>query len=211
MPGQAPTPAPIGHLPDFTRYISPVKIKGAMEKKRQWSVREALASDLPQCQGLDHAYETDYVWQMEFHEENGRISIAFRTARLPRTMRVVYPRGPDTLEAVWERHDCFLVAEDDGRILGYLTMREIISRSTAWVEDLVVGSEWRRRGVGSALLAAAERWAYERGLQRITLETQTKNYPAICFCQKHGMVFCGYNDRYYPNQDIAVFFCRELR
>jgi ribosomal protein S18 acetylase RimI-like enzyme len=43
------------------------------------------------------------------------------------------------------------------------------------------------------------------------LETQTKNHPAICFYRKHGFVFCGFNDRYYTNQDIALFFAQNLR
>ena len=42
-------------------------------------------------------------------------------------------------------------------------------------------------------------------------ETQTKNYPAICFYRKHRFVFCGFNDRYYTNQDIALFFAQSLR
>jgi hypothetical protein len=39
---------------------------------------------------------------------------------------------------------------------------------------------------------------------------QTKNYPAISFCQKHGMTFCGFNDRHFANQDIALFFALAL-
>ncbi len=35
---------------------------------------------------------------------------------------------------------------------------------------------------------------------------QSKNYPAINFLQRNGFTFCGYNERYYRNQDIAVYF-----
>jgi GNAT superfamily N-acetyltransferase len=66
-------------------------------------------------------------------------------------------------------------------------------------------------GVGSVLLAAALQWARANGLLRVVLETQSKNYPAICFAQKHGLVYCGYNDRYYPNQDVALFFGANLK
>jgi hypothetical protein len=37
---------------------------------------------------------------------------------------------------------------------------------------------------------------------------QTKNYPAIQFARAQGFVFCGFNDHYYMNQDIALFFGR---
>jgi hypothetical protein len=39
---------------------------------------------------------------------------------------------------------------------------------------------------------------------------QSKNYPAMMLAQKHGYEFCGYNDRYYPNQDIALVFGRSI-
>jgi ribosomal protein S18 acetylase RimI-like enzyme len=51
-------------------------------------------------------------------------------------------------------------------------------------------------------------WARERNLSRLMLDLQTKNYPAISFVQKHGFQFCGYNERYYSNGDIALFFSR---
>ena len=35
---------------------------------------------------------------------------------------------------------------------------------------------------------------------------QSKNFPAISFLQKHGFKFSGYNERYYRNQDIALYF-----
>jgi len=73
-----------------------------------------------------------------------------------------------------------------------------------------VAKEYRRQGIGTALMKAALRWAEERNLRTIMLETQTKNYPAICFYQRHGFVFCGFNDHYYATQDIALFFAHNL-
>jgi hypothetical protein len=39
---------------------------------------------------------------------------------------------------------------------------------------------------------------------------QSKKYPAICFLEKNGFDFCGYNERFYRNQDIALYFGRGL-
>jgi len=83
--------------------------------------------------------------------------------------------------------------------------------ATGWLNNLVVGKRYRRQGIGGALLKAAIEWAREQGLRQLMLETQTKNYPAICFYQRHGFVFCGFNDHYYTNQDIALFFAQSLR
>jgi len=81
---------------------------------------------------------------------------------------------------------------------------------TAWVDNLAVATAYRRQGIGTALLNKAGEWARQRGLRRLMLEIQTKNHPAICFCQKNGFAFCGFNDRYYTNQDIALFFARSI-
>ncbi len=174
-------------------------------------IRPVDISDLNACIALDPSFQTDHVWQMEEREEGGEILIAFRTARLPRTMRVTYPRDRGGLVEDWEQGGCVLVAEEDGEILGFLSMMPQDWHDTGWIHHLVVDRRCRRQGVGSALLNAAARWARECGLVRLTVEAQTKNYPAICFYQKHGFTFCGFNDRYYANQDIALFFALSLR
>jgi ribosomal protein S18 acetylase RimI-like enzyme len=57
----------------------------------------------------------------------------------------------------------------------------------------------------------ASQWARKQGALTILAETTTKNYPALCFYQKLGFQFCGFNDHYYANQDIALFFALGLR
>jgi ribosomal protein S18 acetylase RimI-like enzyme len=68
----------------------------------------------------------------------------------------------------------------------------------------------RRQGIGKALLLAAEDWAVHRGNFRLILELQSKNHPGISLARKRGYEFCGYIDRYYPNQDIALFFGKSV-
>jgi len=169
-------------------------------------VRPATNADVKQLVGLDHNYSTDYVWQMEARDDSGVISVAFRASRLPRSVRVTFPRDPHRLSDAWTKRLCFLVAEDEGQLKGYVNLTASITPETAWIADLAVDRRFRRSGVGSVLVAAASHWARQNQFKRIVLEMQSKNYPAICFAQKNGFVFCGYNDRYYPNQDVALFF-----
>ena len=175
------------------------------------TIREAREEDLATCLQLDLSYETDYVWQMDVRDDTGAIAISFRTVRLPRPMRVVYPRDQEALTLAWQKRDCFLVAETSGVVRGYLVMRYDAGPANAWITDIAVGRTWRRQKFATALYAEAHNRAREQKLLRITVETQTKNYPGICYCQKHGLTFCGFNDRYYPNHDIAIFFGQNVR
>lgn len=179
-------------------------------------VRFAELADLEECCNMDSSCDTEYVWQMQTREEEGSTQVSFMEIRLPRTMKVAYPRGPEELLASWRRGECFLVAaleqeaETGERIAGYLDMSVHTWNNTGWINNLVTHRRYRRRGVGNSLLRAADDWAMQEGLERITLEAQSKNYPAIRFALKNGFVFCGYNDRYYSNGDIALFFSLNL-
>jgi GNAT superfamily N-acetyltransferase len=160
---------------------------------------------------LDHSYTTSSVWQMETRERDGALTVTFREARLPREIRVNYPRQGKELLVGWQRRDGFLVAVEDGQIAGYVALTTQAEHGIARIGDLVVGRPRRRRGIGTALLWAAAEWGRDHDLVRLVVETQTKNYPAIRFCQSRGLAFCGYNDHYWPSQDIVLFFGDSLR
>ena len=174
-------------------------------------VRQALERDLEPCSKLDYSYTTDRVWQMETRDEGDALTTTFRIVRLPRSMRVYYPRRGEDLLTGWQRRDGFLVADEGRKIRGYVALTAQVEHGIAWVGDLVVDRLWRRHGIGTALLQAALRWGRDRDLVRLVVELQTKNYPAIRFCQSRGLTFCGYNDHYWPSQDIALFFGESLR
>ncbi len=174
-------------------------------------IRPAEPRDLEACHALDHSYTTDRVWQMEARTVAQALAVTFRVARLPREVRVDYPRQGEDLLAGWRRRDGFLAAEDEGAVRGYVALTAQVEHGIAWVGDLVVDRPWRRRGIGTALLRAAAHWGRDQELVRLVLEVQTKNYPAIRLCQSRGLSFCGYNDHYWPNQDIALFFGESLR
>lgn len=176
-----------------------------------FEIRPASSNDLPRLMAMDHSCMSDYVWQLELRREAGQISSSFREVRLPRSVVVAYPRDPISLSEEWTRRDGLIVATEEGIPVGYLGLVEERSSAATRVTDIVVIPEWRRKGVASALLAAAQTWAVERNIQRIILEMQSKNQPCIRLAQKFGYEFCGYNDQYYPTQDVALFFGRALR
>jgi ribosomal protein S18 acetylase RimI-like enzyme len=174
-------------------------------------VRPATLADLTACLSLDHASETDYVWQMKVQERESQVDVAFETVRLPRRMPVAYPRNLEQLVEDWQRGEGFLAAELDGEVAGYLDLVANPWQQVGWVASMAVHRAHRRKGVGTALMRSGRQWAREQGLRLLQAEATTKNYPALAFYRKLGFQFCGFNDHYYQNQDIALFFVQPLR
>jgi len=178
------------------------------------SIRPADLPDLNACLMLDGSYTTDTVWQMYLDPGSGPegIAVRFRAVRLPRSMRVRYPRDSDELIGNWQQQEGFLVAvagnSETGteRVLGYVDIHVQAWQKAGWVQNFVVDLGYRRRGVGTALFEAAAEWGRAEALQRLMFECPTKNGAAIEFFHARGAVFCGFNDRYYTNYDIALFF-----
>jgi len=174
-------------------------------------VRIATLADLNVCLTLDRASVTDHVWQMKVDESESEVGVTFHVVRLPRTMRAEYPRGSDELIENWQQQAGFLVDEVDGEVRGYIDVQLQPWQGMGWVANLVVEPAYRRRGIAAALIRHAGQWARGQSLQGMVVEATTKNYPAICLYQKLGFRFCGFNDHYYTNQDIALFFVQMSR
>lgn len=177
----------------------------------QFEIRPIAANDLPRLVALDHSGSSDYVWQLDLRREPNQLTVNFREVRLPRSVEVKYPRNPLALSDEWKHYDVVLVAVQANEPIGYICLTEEHTSTIAWVTDLVVAPQWRRRGVGSALLTAGQAWAVEHKARRLVLEVISKNQAGIRLAQKFGFEFCGYNDQYYPNQDVALFFGRALK
>jgi hypothetical protein len=93
--------------------------------------------------------------------------------------RIAQARGVET----------FVVAERDGKLLGFASLRLVPSLdSTPYAElsDLFVAGPYRREGVGRRLLVFVEQRARERGADRLVLTTGLKNVDAQWFYRAVG-------------------------
>ncbi|GAB4573282.1 MAG: hypothetical protein Fur0017_26790 [Anaerolineales bacterium] len=174
-------------------------------------IRPTVATDLTRLMGMDHSVSSEAVWQLEVRRETGQVATTFREVRLPRAIRVAYPHNHFALADDWVNRSMMYTALKDADPMGYISLLERGSASTVWVLDLVVDVAQRRRGVAIALLASAQAWAETRAHSRLILEVQSKNIPAIRLAQKSGFEFCGYNDQYYLNKDVALYFAKVLK
>src|SRR5256886_10943824 len=103
----------------------------------------------------------------------------------------------------------------DGQVAGVVLLNVEEWRSVARIEDLIVGRQFRRYGIGSLLLNCADDWARKQGCWAIVLETQNVNYPAIQFYLRNGLEVWSIHQRFYPpgpvEHEVAVFMGKKLR
>jgi putative acetyltransferase len=90
----------------------------------------------------------------------------------------------------WEGTGAHLVALEDGRVVGSISIRRDDHPATHHVATfgMFVVSSHRRRGVGSALLSEAIRWARSYGIERIELTVYPHNDAAIALYGRFGFV-----------------------
>jgi GNAT superfamily N-acetyltransferase len=105
---------------------------------------------------------------------------------------------PDRVGAYWaaveetrRRLGDVLVAEVDGEVVGVCQVLVFphFQHTGGWcceVESVHVREDWRSRGVGSALLAAAEALARDRGCYRIQLTSRNVRADAHRFYRANG-------------------------
>ncbi|MFO0829364.1 MAG: GNAT family N-acetyltransferase [Phycisphaerales bacterium] len=126
------------------------------------------------------------------------------TARTAIAVRFVEPRDRDEVVAeltthwgsteIWSlgrRYEADrlpgFVAEIEGRFAGLVTLHP---DDGGWqCEVITLSSRVSDRGVGAALLSAAERFARERGCRRAFLTTTNDNVHAMRFYQRRGWRF----------------------
>ena len=106
---------------------------------------------------------------------------------------------PIDFQARWGKDDHVLVAEVDGRVVGYagLHLRDGKRRHSAWL-GIAVHDEFAGRGAGrllmSALLDLADNWI---GLVRVDLEASAANERAIAMYRRLGFVEEGRQKKAY--------------
>lgn len=85
-----------------------------------------------------------------------------------------------------------LVAEREGEVLGMVSLQVTVSTAlggrVGLVEDLIVQTAERGRGIGTALLVAVMLQAEGLGCRRVTLLTDGTNAAAQRFYEGHGFV-----------------------
>lgn len=103
-----------------------------------------------------------------------------------------------------------LVYEDEGRLLGYVTLLFKRGTSLAHLYSIAVSSEARGRGVGKALVEAAECESRVRDCAYVRLEVRVDNTASLALFRGMGYRQFGRYDDYYEDHADALRFQKPL-
>ena len=96
-------------------------------------------------------------------------------------------------------HAAVFVAEDDGVVVGRLSLARDQHPASAHVADLglMVAQTHRRRGIGRALLQTAVGWAEQAEIEKLELHVFPWNEPAIKLYENFGFEREGHRKNHY--------------
>jgi ribosomal protein S18 acetylase RimI-like enzyme len=169
-------------------------------------IKELDSTMLKDINRIDNEFDIDSKLVLYF--EDGCLSytiikVPHRTKRLSQDEYdyTSYPDDPDKTA---------FLAYADGNVAGELVMRKNWNRF-ALVEWIGVDRNFRRMGIGKELMSRAIRWAKEKKLPGVMLETQDNNVGACLFYASCGFVLKGLDTGLYGasehyRDDIALFW-----
>ena len=98
----------------------------------------------------------------------------------------------------------WLVAEEDGEVLGYIGSQSVLGESD--MMNVAVHPDHRRKGIAEALILALSEELKLRNNTCLTLEVRASNTPAITLYEKLDFKQVGRRPNYYrnPKEDALI-------
>lgn len=101
-----------------------------------------------------------------------------------------------------------IVAEYEGEFAGYADIWTVLDEAD--LNSIAVRVDFRRKGIGDAIMIAMTEMLSASGVATINLEVRVSNMPAIKLYKKYGFNECGVRPGYYlDNGEDALIMKRE--
>jgi len=204
-------------------------VVGMDESTPHIDVRAVRPDDALALHQLDYSFETDRIYTLRVHGplayndtgpciiDEPALAFELLETQIDPPLYKDYREYEVTLadvEAKLQLIDGGYVALANGQVAGTILLSMENWRSVARIEDLIVGRQFRRYGIGSLLLNCACDWARNHGCWAILLETQNVNYPAIQFYLRNRLEVWSINQHFYPpgpiEHEVAIFMGKKV-
>lgn len=164
-------------------------------------------TDRAGVEAIDTSFETTVIFDVITRDR----SIALEERQLPEPMTKRY--AIDEVFAPWASWQRGWVAEIDEAIVGFATVEHVPWQQRLVLWFLYIDPSWRKRGVGRALLAEAERYGRAAGATHVWLETSNVNVPGVRAYERLGYALCGVDSLYYGSYmpgESALYLAKSL-
>ena len=114
------------------------------------------------------------------------------------------PWSEKTITDSIKNKNIFMGIKENENLIGYLSMYQ--SLGEGYINNIAVNKDYRRRGIGKALLSALMDFCIEAEFEFITLEVRESNIPAISLYNSFGFKEEGRRKNYYnaPCEDAII-------
>ena len=102
----------------------------------------------------------------------------------------------------------WLVAVEEDVVCGYIGSQSVMGESD--MMNVAVNPDFRRKGIGEALVGALSDALKALGNTSLTLEVRASNAPAIALYEKLGFTQVGLRKNYYRNPKEDALILRKL-
>jgi ribosomal protein S18 acetylase RimI-like enzyme len=171
-------------------------------------IRAAKITDLDRLIDLDGTIDSSQYLHVE--RSGDGLTSQFRLEARPLRARLVDPNGVGdelrfAIKGVIAGIDegLALAGEHDDMLVALAVARLDQSNRTLDLIDLRVDFEFRRQGIGSAMLFALIQEARNRGLRAVRATTQVNNLAANSFLSKAGLELAGLDTHFRSNHDLV--------
>ncbi|MCR4436221.1 MAG: ribosomal protein S18-alanine N-acetyltransferase [Clostridiales bacterium] len=125
--------------------------------------------------------------------------------------KIPWSRNSFIEELTGNKFAMYFTAGVNGKIVGYAGMWKVFDEGH--ITNVAVHPEFRRSGVGSALIEYLIETAKENGIARMTLEVRRSNLAAQKLYRKYGFKECGTRKAYYADnsEDALIMWKDDIR
>ena len=176
-------------------------------------IRAATINDLAGLAEIDGTVESSRYLHLDYApatSEEGIPTFAWRLEERPARQKLIEPNRLDddaafTLKSIVSGADegVALLIEHDDQPVAMLLARPDPAAGTIRLVDVRVDYDYRRQGMGTALVYALIQHAREQESRAVAAETLSNNQPAGALLAKCGFELSGVDTRRRSNHDLV--------
>jgi ribosomal protein S18 acetylase RimI-like enzyme len=171
----------------------------------------ATLDELTQIAQMDLSFESDHVWKTQMLEGMDSFESSFQRIQLPKPIRVSFQAYSSVNLETLIRQRVILSIRYDEKVIGYVRLEQDETVNRLIIKTGGVMPEYRNKGVGTVLLERICEIARQNKIRSLVCMVQAKNDPTIHFLLARGFVFCGYQEFFFRNMEIGLFFSKNIR